>query len=107
MQGLEVLQSHSKLDCLADVGPLSRLVAAHQQDHEPVFSLRIVDAVARAVVDLQLGDAVGELAVLAGIPVGQALDASLNAGAALQIVEVVEPAFEVRCRFDLHERSVS
>jgi hypothetical protein len=62
----------------ADIGVLARLVATDQQDHERPAALHEVDAIAGAIMDAQLRDAVPDGLRVAEIPCRETSDAGVD-----------------------------
>ena len=63
---------------MADVALLSRLVATSQKDDQRSTPLRIIDTVSGAEVDLQLGHAPGQIAMLSWVAMDKPIDAHLD-----------------------------
>ena len=73
-----LLKIFCKLQRQPNVALLRRLRASSEKNDEFRSALRVVDAVTGTDIDLQLRHAAGQPAMLAGIPVGEAVDAHLN-----------------------------
>jgi hypothetical protein len=66
--------------------------------------LRVVNAIARTDIDLQLRDALLKVSVLARIAIGKALDPCLNSSTTVKIFEAIKPVREMSSRFDLSHK---
>ena len=75
----------SQLPGNSDVLYLGRFVAASEQDDQHVPFLDELDAVTRAVVDAQFGDAFTDRFDIARIPEGQTPDADVDARLGLTV----------------------
>lgn len=85
------LESTRQYDSALDVLGLGGLVASNQEKQEAIATLRVINAVSRTEVDLQLRYAFRQVAVSAGIPVNQPVNANLNLGAANPVLQGVDP----------------
>lgn len=90
-----------------DVLLLGGLVAAGQKDNEFPIPFRVGHAVARPEIDLQLGHAVGEAAMLPGGSADQPIHTHLDAGATRTILESIDPVSIDLGSLNLHAYSVS
>ena len=77
-----------------DVGLLARLVSAGEQQDQPLAFAQVVDAVARAVIDPQFGDAVSDGLGVSGVTSGQSIDPDEHPGDRATVLESTEPAVE-------------
>lgn len=57
---------------------LGFVTADQHDDDRVVLALLVIDPIARAYINAQLGHAFLQISVITGVPVGQALDARLN-----------------------------
>jgi hypothetical protein len=62
-----------------DVCLLGRFVTSSEKDDEVIASLRVIHAIAGADIDLEFGDAVSEIALLAWIAVNKTIYTHLDA----------------------------
>ena len=68
--------------------------SATEQKNQGLALECVVDAVAWAVVDLELVDAIFERAKLTGIPEGKASDTNLNFCLGITVTQAAKPAVE-------------
>jgi hypothetical protein len=68
---------------------------------------RLVDAVSRAEIDLQLRYPVSQIFVLTGIAINQAIDANQDSCSARAILQLVDPVAILICLFNAHAGSVA
>jgi hypothetical protein len=74
-----------------DVTLLRRLVSTGKQQNKPVSALRVIDAVSRPEVNLQLGYTISQVAMKARIAVNQPVNANLDAGSASTVFKCIDP----------------
>lgn len=84
-----------------NVGLLRGLISTARKQNEFVPTERVVDAVSGADIDLQLGNAVLQFAVLPWVPKSEALDPSLDASTTRTIPQIIKPVGKTLGRFDL------
>ena len=70
---------------------LGGFIATRQENNEFTIFFRVVDSVAGAKIDLHLGNAVREIAVLSGIAMYKAIHSNLDTGTAYPILEGIDP----------------
>ena len=85
-----------------DVLLLCGLVAADEKKQEPCSSLRVVDPLTGSDIDLEFGDTIGEVSVLAGIAIDQSINADQDSGSARAIPEGVDPIAILISLLDTH-----
>ena len=96
-----------KFNCRFDVTLLRRFISAGRQQKKPVSTLRVIDAIPRSEVNLQLGDTVGQIAMYARIAMNQPVNADLYAGSAGPIPQRVDPLEAGFCLFHTHTETVA
>src|SRR5439155_10838066 len=102
-----LLQVPRERDGRLDVLLLRGLVATREKDDKLTTSLCVVHAVARTEVDLQLGHAISQVAMLPRVAVNQSIDPHLDASASGSIFEGVDPITVDLGHLHAHARSVS
>jgi hypothetical protein len=74
-----------------NIGILSPLIAAAQQQYNRFTCLRVIDSVARADINPQLPDAIPTKPVIAKVPKDYAIDTALNRNTCSHVTQTVEP----------------
>ena len=95
------------MDRHRDVFLLRRLVSAGEEQQKACSSLRVVDAVSWAEVDLQLRHAISKVSVVAWVTVDQAINTNQDPCSSCSILQGVEPLSIDIGLFDAHVASVA
>lgn len=70
---------------------LTGFVSTHKKDDEFAIPFGVVNPVPRPCINLQLGDSLRQMAMLAGIAMGKPVDSYLNAGSRGAVFEAIDP----------------
>jgi hypothetical protein len=81
--------------CLLDVLVLRGLVAATQQDDEDVAVVQVVDPVARAHIESELGRPLADRPHIAWVALGEAVEPTDDTCLASMILQLVDPCLEL------------
>lgn len=81
---------------LADVRILGGLLAAGQQQDDLVAVVQVVDAIARALVDPQLGDALSDGLDVARVACREAVDPDQHSRGRTLVPQLGQPSVECR-----------